>query len=135
MSNQAKQRLIRLLLILGIIGGLCLFLAGALRENIVFFKTPTELTNMESCKKKLRLGGLVVNGSIETTNNCHLFQITDQTNTVTVKYKGRFPNLFREGQGVVAVGTYDASQKLFMANQLLAKHDQYYRPPQKLGRN
>ena len=133
MSIQAKQRLIRLLLILGIISGLCLFLAGALRENIVFFKTPSELANTKNCKKKLRLGGLVVTGSIKTTNNCHLFQVTDQINTVTVKYKGRFPNLFREGQGVVAVGIYDTSQKVFMANQLLAKHDQYYRPPQKLG--
>ncbi|MCX7342961.1 MAG: cytochrome c maturation protein CcmE [Proteobacteria bacterium] len=131
MSSKAKQRLIRLLLILGIISGLCLFLAGALRENIVFFKTPTELSNMENNTQKLRLGGLVVTGSIKTTNNCHQFQVTDQINTVTVKYKGRFPDLFREGQGVVAVGTYDASKKLFMANQLLAKHDQYYRPPQK----
>jgi cytochrome c-type biogenesis protein CcmE len=131
MSIQAKQRLIRLLLILGIISGLCLFLAGALRENIVFFKTPTELSNMGNHPKKLRLGGLVVKGSIKTTNNCHLFQVTDQTNTVNVKYKGRFPNLFREGQGVVAVGIYDSTQKIFLANQLLAKHYQNYRPPQK----
>lgn len=131
MSTQAKQRLIRILLILGVVSGLCLFLAGALRENIVFFKTPTELIKLELCKNRIRLGGLVVKGSLKTIDGFHVFAVTDQINTVDVKFKGRLPDLFRESQGVVAVGTYDAEQKVFKAQHLLAKHDQYYRPPQK----
>jgi cytochrome c-type biogenesis protein CcmE len=129
MSPKAKKRGIRLLLILGLVTGICLFLAGALRENIVFFKTPSELLTLEDCTQKLRLGGLVVSGSVKTTGDRHQFQVTDQINAVTVEYKGRFPDLFREGQGVVAVGIYDAIGKIFIARQLLAKHDQYYRPP------
>ena len=129
MSHRAKQRLLRLLLILGIICGVCLFLAGALRENIVFFKTPSELKHMTNCDQKIRLGGLVVTGSIKTIGDYQQFQVTDQINSVLVDYKGRFPDLFREGQGVVAVGTYDFNRKIFVASQLLAKHDQYYRPP------
>ena len=129
MSHRAKQRLLRLLLILGIICGVCLFLAGALRENIVFFKTPSELRHMTNCDQKIRLGGLVVTGSIKTIGDYQQFQVTDQINSVLVDYKGRFPDLFREGQGVVAVGTYDFNRKIFVASQLLAKHDQYYRPP------
>ncbi len=129
MSHRAKQRLLRLLLILGIICGVCLFLAGALRENIVFFKTPSELKHMTNCDQKIRLGGLVVTGSIKTIGDYQQFQVTDQINSVLVDYKGRFPDLFREGQGIVAVGTYDFNRKIFVASQLLAKHDQYYRPP------
>ena len=76
MSHRAKQRLLRLLLILGIICGVCLFLAGALRENIVFFKTPSELKHMTNCDQKIRLGGLVVTGSIKTIGDYQQFQVT-----------------------------------------------------------
>ena len=130
MSHQAKQRLVRLLLILGMSAGLCLFLSGVLRENIVFFKTPSELIKMNASGQKLRLGGQVVKGSIKSVSGAHTFEVTDELCTVSVQFKGRFPDLFREGQGVVAIGTYDPLQKLFKAQQLLAKHDQYYRPPQ-----
>ena len=129
MSPKAKQRVIRLILILGLVSGLCLFLAGALRENIVYFKTPSELLCLGDNSQKLRLGGLVIPGSIKTTGPHHQFKVTDQINTVTVEYSGSFPSLFREGQGVVAVGTYNTNKQLFIANQLLAKHDQYYMPP------
>ena len=102
MSPKAKQRAIRLALILSLIAGICLFLVGALRENIVYFKTPSELLVLADQPKKLRVG-----------------------------YSGRLPDLFRENQGIVAIGTYDSSKKIFTATQLLAKHDQYYRPPLK----
>jgi len=128
MSPYARTRLIRLSLILGLVIGICLFLAGALRENIVYFKSPSELQHLQASHQKLRLGGLVVSGSIKTVANQHQFQVTNKINTVTVIYKGRLPDLFREGQSVVALGTYNQPQNLFMANQLLAKHDQYYRP-------
>ena len=134
MNTKGKQRLMRLLLILGMFSGLCLFLAGALRENIVFFKTPSELVKLGSFNNRIRLGGMVVVGSIKTAEGVHIFKITDQIHTIDVKFKGRFPDLFREGQGVVALGTYDTKQNVFEAQQLLAKHDQYYRPPQNYSR-
>jgi cytochrome c-type biogenesis protein CcmE len=128
MSPKAKQRTIRLVLILNLIAGICLFLVGALRENIVYFKTPSELLVLTDHPKKLRLGGLVVKGTLYSKNSQHNFMVTDQKTTIQVMYSGRLPDLFRENQGIVAIGNYDSSKKIFNANQLLAKHDQYYRP-------
>lgn len=129
MRPKAKQRILRLILILSFSAGVCLFLVGVLRENIVYFKTPSELLKLKKQPKKLRLGGLVVKGTLKTINGAHLFTVTDQISKVSVKYIGRLPDLFREGQGIVAIGTYDQLQKIFIAQQILAKHDQYYRPP------
>jgi cytochrome c-type biogenesis protein CcmE len=128
MSPKAKQRSIRLVLILSFIIGICVFLAGALRENIVYFKTPSELLTLTDLQKKLRLGGVVVKGSVKSANGNHTFTITDRTTSIQVEFVGRLPDLFREGQAVVAIGTYGPHRKVFIANQLLAKHDQYYRP-------
>lgn len=125
MSPKAKQRAIRLALILSLIAGICLFLVGALRENIVYFKTPSELLVLADQPQKLRLGGLVVNGTLHSKNSQHSFMVTDQTTTIHVVYSGRLPDLFRENQGIVAIGNYDNSKRIFTANQLLAKHDQY----------
>lgn len=127
MSSRAQQRAIRLILVLCFVTGICLFLAGALRENIVYFKTPTELLALKEFPKKLRLGGLVIKGTLKSINGQHQFMITDKTTTVSVEYTGRLPDLFRENQGIVAIGSYDSSKKIFTASQLLAKHDQYYR--------
>lgn len=129
MSPKSKQRALKLGVILGLTVGVCLFLAGALRENIVYFKTPTELLRMTEHPKKLRLGGLVVKGSLHSKNSDHQFMVTDETSTLEVHFTGRLPDLFREGQGIVAIGTFDIKTKIFKATQLLAKHDQYYRPP------
>ena len=129
MSPKAKQRTIRLVLILSLVTGICLFLFGALRENIVYFKTPSELLVLADQPKKLRLGGLVVNGTLHSKNSQHHFMVTDQKTTIHVVYSGRLPDLFRENQGIVAIGNYDSTKKIFTATQLLAKHDQYYRPP------
>lgn len=131
MSPKAKQRAIRLALILSLIAGICLFLVGALRENIVYFKTPSELLVLADQPKKLRLGGLVVKGTLHSKNSQHHFMVTDEKTTIHVVYSGRLPDLFRENQGIVAIGNYDSSKRIFTANQLLAKHDQYYRPPLK----
>lgn len=131
MSPKAKQRTIRLVLILSLVTGVCLFLVGALRENIVYFKTPSELLVLADHPKKLRLGGLVVKDSVHSKNSQHNFMVTDQKTTIHVMYSGRLPDLFRENQGIVAIGNYDSIKKIFTATQLLAKHDQYYRPPLK----
>jgi len=128
MSPKAKQRTIRLVLILTLTTGICLFLSGALRENIVYFKTPFELLVLDNPSQKLRLGGLVVKGTLHSKNGHHSFMVTDQTTKIRVDYTGRLPDLFRENQGIVAIGNYDGSKKIFTATQLLAKHDQYYRP-------
>jgi len=133
MSPKAKQRCIRLALILSLIAGICLFLVGALRENIVYFKTPSELLVLADQPKKLRLGGLVVNGTLHSKNSQHSFIVTDKKTAIHVMYSGRLPDLFRENQGIVAIGNYDGSKKIFTATQLLAKHDQYYRPPKITG--
>ena len=131
MSPKAKQHTIRLVLILSLVTGICLFLVGALRENIVYFKTPSELLVLADQPKKLRLGGLVVKGTLHSKNSQHSFLVTDEKTTIHVVYSGRLPDLFRENQGIVAIGNYDSSKRIFTANQLLAKHDQYYRPPLK----
>lgn len=128
MTTKAKQRALKIILILCFLTGVGLFLAGALRENIVYFKTPSELLQIQEVPKTLRLGGLVVKGSLHTTRGFHQFMVTDNTTEVIVHYAGRLPDLFREEQGVVAVGHYDPATKIFTATQLLAKHDQYYRP-------
>ena len=128
MTTKAKQRALKIILILCFLTGVGLFLAGALRENIVYFKTPSELLQMQQVPKTLRLGGLVVKGSLHTTRGFHQFMVTDNTTEVIVHHAGRLPDLFREEQGVVAVGHYDTATKIFTATQLLAKHDQYYRP-------
>lgn len=130
MTTKAKQRFLKLILILSFFIGVCLFLAGALQENIVYFKTPSELLQIQDMPNKLRLGGLVVKGSLRSENNQHQFVVTDNTTTIQVQYNGRLPDLFRENQGVVVIGTYISSEKIFKATQLLAKHDQYYKPPQ-----
>ncbi len=129
MSPKAKLRTLQLILILSFVGGICLFLAGALKENIVYFKTPSEILTLYKNHRKLRLGGLVVKGSVKSEGNTHHFIVSDDTSSIAVYYVGRLPDLFREGQGIVAIGTYDIANKIFNANQLLAKHDQYYRPP------
>lgn len=128
MSPQAKIRTVMLILILSLFAGIGLFLAGALRENIVYFKTPSEILQMQEMPNKLRLGGLVVKQSLKSANGQHQFIVTDNTTEMPAHYTGRLPDLFREGQGVVAVGHYDKNSKVFIASQLLVKHDQYYRP-------
>lgn len=130
MSPKAKQRSLKLIFIMTFFLGFCLFLAGALRENIVYFKTPSEILEMKEIPNKLRLGGLVLKHSLKSKNGMHEFVVTDDKIKMQVQYSGRLPDLFREGQGVVAIGAYNMHLKIFIANQLLVKHDQYYRPKQ-----
>jgi len=128
MSPQATLRAAKITLIVSLFVGIGLFLAGALRENIVYFKTPHEILQMQEMSTKLRLGGLVVKNSLKSKNGLYQFEVRDNSATMLVHYAGRFPDLFREGQGVVAIGSYDRGSKTFIASQLLVKHDQYYRP-------
>ena len=103
----------------------------SLEENVVYFFSPTELYNKEdiSFNKKIRLGGLVKEGSITNDQTSVNFIITDLNNEIIVSYKGSLPNLFSEGKGVVAEGKLK-DKKYFIADKILAKHDENYMPPE-----
>lgn len=96
-------------------------------ENILFFVSPTELNkNPAFLNKEIRLGGLVKEGSVKKTTNGIEFALTDLAYSVNVSYQGIIPNLFREGQGMVARGKMN--NNLFIASEILAKHDENYMP-------
>ena len=130
MAMTRKQRRFTFILtglaILGIAAGLIL---TALRDTVVFFFTPTEVAE-KSIKPgtRFRLGGLVADGSIEKQQGATVhFTVTDTDKTVKVSYTGTLPDLFREGQGVVAEGILDDGGT-FKADTVLAKHDENYMP-------
>ena len=103
----------------------------SLEENIVYFFSPTELYNKEDIpfNKKIRIGGLVKEGSITNDQTSVNFIVTDLNNEIIVSYKGSLPNLFSEGKGVVAEGKLK-DKKYFIADKILAKHDENYMPPE-----
>jgi len=112
--------------ILAVALGLILY---ALNDKIVFFYSPSDLAQQSIASgKRVRIGGLVENGSVRKSNDMVVeFRITDTTNTLPVRYKGTLPDLFREGQGVVAEGIYQGQDGL-IADTVLAKHDERYMP-------
>ena len=103
----------------------------SLEENVVYFFSPTELYNKKdiSFNKKIRIGGLVKEGSITNDQTSVNFIVTDLNNEIIVSYKGSLPNLFSEGKGVVAEGKLK-DKKYFIADKILAKHDENYMPPE-----
>ncbi len=115
-----------MLAVLGVAAGLVLF---AMRDSIVFFYGPTELAEKAlSPGARLRIGGLVKDGSVQRGDNKSMtFVITDSKNEVRVAYTGQVPDLFREGQGVVAEGVLLGPGQ-FRADSVLAKHDEKYMP-------
>jgi cytochrome c-type biogenesis protein CcmE len=121
----------RLLLIgvaLGVLGLAAALALSALRESIVFFVTPSELAAKPAEPgKRLRIGGLVKEGSVRRDGLDVRFVVTDGARDLAVSYRGVLPDLFREKQGVVAEGTLDAAG-LFRADTVLAKHDETYMP-------
>ncbi len=114
------------LAILGLAAGLILY---AIRDTIVFFYTPSEVAVKHvQPGTRLRLGGLVEKGSFKPAEGTvYSFRITDMTQALPVSYKGQLPDLFREGQGVVAEGVLQADGT-FAADPVLAKHDENYMP-------
>ena len=119
-----------------ILGGVALAAATGLilyafRDNIVFFRSPSELMARHfSPDQRLRVGGLVVKGSVQHDSDgvTTRFDVTDLTQTIKVTYRGILPDLFREGQGVVAEGYL--KDGIFVAKEVLAKHDEKYMPPE-----
>ena len=115
--------------ILAIAASLMLF---AFKDNIVFFLSPTEIIHKSlnkeiNPKQTLRIGGLVKTGSVEK-GTINRFAVTDLKTSINVEFKGILPDLFREGQGIVAEGRY--SNNVFKASEVLAKHDEKYMPPE-----
>jgi len=102
----------------------------ALEENVVYFKSPTEVKNLpELTTKKIRVGGMVKKNSIITNDTEINFIITDFKNELVVTFKGSVPNLFEEGKGVVAEG-FLKDRSYLKAIKILAKHDENYMPPE-----
>ena len=125
-----KQR--RLTLIGGSLGVLAMAVAlmlGAMRDSIVFFNSPTDLAGkMAAAGTRVRLGGMVKTGSLARGDDLLVrFEVTDGNKDIPVSYRGIVPDLFREGQGVVAEGALDSSG-VFKADTVLAKHDENYMP-------
>ena len=111
--------------VLGVAAGLMLF---ALRDNIVFFYTPSELAKKEvAAGARLRIGGLVKEGTVVRNGRDVNFTVTDKTRDLAVSYTGLLPDLFREGQGVVVDGVLQPDGA-FRADNVLAKHDERYMP-------
>ncbi len=99
-----------------------------LRDQIVYFVAPSELAEKAEAGQRIRLGGLVAEGSLQRDEDGAVrFDVTDGGATVTVRYEGLLPDLFREGQGVVAEGVWNPGQ-MFQATRVLAKHDETYMP-------
>jgi len=115
--------------------GLCLGSAAALvltafNDNLVFFVSPSDIAKRGASGRSVRLGGLVEKGSVtrgNTANTATTFRVTDGANSVPVTYNGILPDLFREGQGVVTLGTL-GTDGVFVASEVLAKHDETYMP-------
>ena len=126
MSPKAK-RLLVVVAITALLGIAVMLVLSALRENIVFFYTPTDIVaSGTKSGQPLRLGGLVKEGSVNIDGLQSVFTVTDGKADVTVLYDNALPSLFREGQGVVAEGSLDNGK--FIATNVLAKHDENYMP-------
>ncbi len=132
MTPTRKRRLIAVLLILAGVGVASAIAFYSLQENLLYFQSPSELAEQPMPPgRQFRLGGLVKPGSVEREEGslATQFVVTDGPEEVTVEYVGTLPDLFREGQGVIARGALDESG-LFAATEVLAKHDENYMPPE-----
>jgi len=132
MSPTQKKRFIFVVILVFSASVATALVIYGLNQNLLYFYSPTQVTHGEvPSKMNFRLGGLVVPGSIvkETDTMRIYFKLTDNSNEILVSYKGLLPDLFREGQGIVTLGYMDDSN-IFYADQVLAKHDENYMPPE-----
>jgi cytochrome c-type biogenesis protein CcmE len=107
-----------------------MFVLNAFQSNLVFFFTPTQVSQGEAPKgRAFRVGGMVKEGSLKKDGENVQFVVTDFAHDVPVAYKGLLPDLFKEGKGVVAQGKLSEDQN-FVASEVLAKHDENYMPPE-----
>ena len=128
-----KPRHLRFMLIAGAVAVLAVtaaFVLNAFQSNLVFFFTPSQIAQGEAPKGRVfRVGGMVKEGSVKRDQVTVEFVVTDTAHDTAVRYSGLLPDLFKEGKGVVAQGKLD-EQGLFVASEVLAKHDENYMPPE-----
>ena len=131
LSKKVESRMIFLILLLLSATVIIFFIFKSLEENVVYFFSPTEIYDKPniSFNKKIRIGGLVKENSLSKSQKSIKFIITDLKNEIIVSYNGSIPNLFSEGKGVIAEGQLK-DKKYFVANKILAKHDENYMPPE-----
>ena len=129
-GRKVKLRIFFVLLISITLALSVFLLIKSLEENVIFFKSPTEIKALsEIDKKKIRIGGMVKKDSITIISKEIKFIVTDFKNEINVVYSGVVPNLFAEEKGVVAEG-YLKDKNFFLATKILAKHDENYMPPE-----
>ena len=131
LSKKVKSRIFFLFFLSILAVAIIFFTLRSLEENVVYFLSPTEIYNKTdiSFKKTIRVGGLVKINSINKNETSISFIITDLNKEIIVSYNGLVPNLFSEGKGVVAEGKLK-DKKYFIADKILAKHDENYMPPE-----
>ena len=129
-GRKVKLRFVFLALILASVVLTVLLVLQSLKENVVYFQSPSAIKSLiELNKKKIRVGGMVKEQSVFITSDEVNFIITDFKNEINVVYSGVVPNLFAEGKGVVAEG-FLKDKNYFTATKILAKHDENYMPPE-----
>ena len=131
LSKKVKSRMIFLIVSLLLATAVIFFIFKSLEDNVIYFFSPTEIYNKSniSFNEKIRIGGLVKENSLVKNQKSIKFIITDLKNEIIVSYNGQVPNLFSEGKGVIAEGQL-RDKKYFVANKILAKHDENYMPPE-----
>ena len=130
--NAKYRRLFITIIIILTLGLATKLILMALEDNIVYFYTPNDLIekfgDTQNIQNKIRIGGLVLESSIKKEGEKTIFMITDRKKEVKVLFEGPLPDLFREGQGIVAEGMFQNNN--FIASEVLAKHDENYMPPE-----
>ena len=131
LGKKVKSRILFLVLLLSLATVVIFFIFKSLEENIVYFFSPSEIYDKLniSLNEKIRIGGLVKEDSILKDQTSIKFIITDLKREIIVSYSGLIPNLFSEGKGVIAEGELK-DKKYFVADKILAKHDENYMPPE-----
>ena len=131
-NKQKQKRVLQLAIVLSVVSLSVFFVLKALNENMTFYYSPSQIAAGEApTHHSIRVGGLVVNGSVERVEGelDVAFVLTDGVQQVRVEYSGILPDLFREGQGILATGRLVAPS-VFKAESVLAKHDENYMPPE-----
>ena len=130
--NAKYRRLFITIIVILTLGLATKLILMALEDNILYFYTPNDLiekfSDTKNIQNKIRIGGLVLENSIKKEGKKTIFMITDRKKEVKVIFKGTLPDLFREGQGIVAEGMFQNNN--FIASEVLAKHDENYMPPE-----
>ena len=130
--TRKRRRMYAVAIALLLLGASAALVLNALEDSLVFFHSPTQIIERDVLPgQRIRVGGLVEEESVSRLEDgtSVMFRVTDLTNTVPVIFGGALPDLFREGQGVVAEGTLD-EDGIFQASEVLAKHDENYMPPE-----